>query len=155
MNNCSSSAFRFTAQPLVETIFDRGMATCFAYGQTGSGKTHVSSVIVTCVCAGALSFNRCLVFQTMGGDFSGKNQDCSKGIYALAGQHHSFLCSHGCLFQLRELKSFFSVLCAARDVFLMLNKPHYKKLDLQVFATFFEIYSGKARVSTQTLVRCH
>lgn len=26
----------------------------------------------------------------------------------------------------------------------MLNKPHYKKLDLQVFATFFEIYSGKA-----------
>uniref|UniRef100_A0A671MYX4 Kinesin-like protein n=1 Tax=Sinocyclocheilus anshuiensis TaxID=1608454 RepID=A0A671MYX4_9TELE len=52
---------------------------------------------------------------TMGGDFSGKNQDCSKGIYALA----------------------------ARDVFLMLKKPNYKKLDLQVYATFFEIYSGK------------
>ncbi|XP_061116679.1 kinesin-like protein KIF2A isoform X3 [Conger conger] len=84
--------YRFTARPLVETIFERGMATCFAYGQTGSGKTH-----------------------TMGGDFSGKNQDCSKGIYALA----------------------------ARDVFLMLKKPHYKKLDLQVYATFFEIYSGK------------
>lgn len=33
----------------------------------------------------------------------------------------------------------------------MLNKPHYKKLDLQVFATFFEIYSGKASVSTQRL----
>uniref|UniRef100_A0A665W8S4 Kinesin-like protein n=1 Tax=Echeneis naucrates TaxID=173247 RepID=A0A665W8S4_ECHNA len=48
-------------------------------------------------------------------DFSGKNQDCSKGIYALA----------------------------ARDVFLMLKKPNYKKLDLQVYATFFEIYSGK------------
>uniref|UniRef100_A0A452EHB3 Kinesin-like protein n=1 Tax=Capra hircus TaxID=9925 RepID=A0A452EHB3_CAPHI len=58
--------YRFTARPLVETIFERGMATCFAYGQTGSGKTH-----------------------TMGGDFSGKNQDCSKGIYALAG--NSFL----------------------------------------------------------------
>ncbi|XP_041108135.1 kinesin-like protein KIF2A isoform X5 [Polyodon spathula] len=84
--------YRFTAHPLVETIFERGMATCFAYGQTGSGKTH-----------------------TMGGDFSGKNQDCSKGIYALA----------------------------ARDVFLMLKKPNYKKLDLQVYATFFEIYSGK------------
>ncbi|XP_008577807.1 PREDICTED: kinesin-like protein KIF2A, partial [Galeopterus variegatus] len=83
---------RFTARPLVETIFERGMATCFAYGQTGSGKTH-----------------------TMGGDFSGKNQDCSKGIYALA----------------------------ARDVFLMLKKPNYKKLELQVYATFFEIYSGK------------
>ncbi|XP_058492641.1 kinesin-like protein KIF2A isoform X4 [Solea solea] len=84
--------YRFTARPLVETIFERGMATCFAYGQTGSGKTH-----------------------TMGGDFSGKNQDCSKGIYALA----------------------------ARDVFLMLKKPSYKKLDLQVYSTFFEIYSGK------------
>ncbi|KAL0979282.1 hypothetical protein UPYG_G00183160 [Umbra pygmaea] len=84
--------YRFTARPLVETIFDRGMATCFAYGQTGSGKTH-----------------------TMGGDFSGKNQDCSKGIYALA----------------------------ARDVFVMLKKPCYKKLDLQVYSTFFEIYSGK------------
>lgn len=33
---------------------------------------------------------------------------------------------------------------AARDVFLMLKKPNYKKLDLQVYATFFEIYSGKA-----------
>ncbi|XP_054373734.1 kinesin-like protein KIF2A isoform X10 [Molothrus ater] len=84
--------YRFTARPLVETIFERGMATCFAYGQTGSGKTH-----------------------TMGGDFSAKNQDCSKGIYALA----------------------------ARDVFLMLKKPNYNKLELQVYATFFEIYSGK------------
>ncbi|XP_046717554.1 kinesin-like protein KIF2A isoform X1 [Silurus meridionalis] len=84
--------YSFTARPLVETIFERGMATCFAYGQTGSGKTH-----------------------TMGGDFSGKNQDCSKGIYALA----------------------------ARDVFLMLKKPNYIKLDLQIYATFFEIYSGK------------
>uniref|UniRef100_A0A3P9KZU2 Kinesin-like protein n=1 Tax=Oryzias latipes TaxID=8090 RepID=A0A3P9KZU2_ORYLA len=91
-NSTNEMVYRFTAQPLVETIFERGMATCFAYGQTGSGKTH-----------------------TMGGDFSGKNQDCSKGIYALS----------------------------ARDVFLMLKKPVYKKLDLQVFATFFEIYSGK------------
>ncbi|KAM7368642.1 hypothetical protein PAMP_012959 [Pampus punctatissimus] len=94
-NSTNEMVYRFTAQPLVETIFERGMATCFAYGQTGSGKTH-----------------------TMGGDFSGKNQDCSKGIYALS----------------------------ARDVFLMLKKPNYKKLDLQVFATFFEIYSGKASV---------
>jgi len=49
--------YRYTAKPLVETIFNQGMATCFAYGQTGSGKTH-----------------------TMGGDFSGKTQ----GIYGLA-----------------------------------------------------------------------
>uniref|UniRef100_A0A8C7FB76 Kinesin-like protein n=1 Tax=Oncorhynchus kisutch TaxID=8019 RepID=A0A8C7FB76_ONCKI len=92
--------YRFTARPLVETIFERGMATCFAYGQTGSGKTH-----------------------TMGGDFSGKNQDCSKGVYALA----------------------------ARDVFLMLKKPNYKKLDLNVFATFFEIYSGKDVLTLRVL----
>uniref|UniRef100_A0A3P8UDR5 Kinesin-like protein n=2 Tax=Cynoglossus semilaevis TaxID=244447 RepID=A0A3P8UDR5_CYNSE len=84
--------YRFSARPLVETVFERGMATCFAYGQTGSGKTH-----------------------TMGGDFSGKTQDCSKGIYALAAQ----------------------------DVFLMLKKSSYKSLDLQVYATFFEIYIGK------------
>ncbi|CAB1322072.1 unnamed protein product [Coregonus sp. 'balchen'] len=83
--------YRFTARPLVETIFERGMATCFAYGQTGSGKTH-----------------------TMGGDFSGKNQDCSKGIYALA----------------------------ARDVFVMLKKPCYKKLELQVF----DLLNGKAKL---------
>ncbi|XP_051850223.1 kinesin-like protein KIF2B [Antechinus flavipes] len=84
--------YRFTAQPLVENIFHKGMATCFAYGQTGSGKTH-----------------------TMGGDISGRNQDCSKGIYALV----------------------------AEDVFLMLKKPTYEKLDLKVYGTFFEIYGGK------------
>lgn len=33
----------------------------------------------------------------------------------------------------------------------MINKPHYKKLDLQVFATFFEIYSGKASVLNRML----
>ncbi|CAN9506517.1 unnamed protein product [Ophioblennius macclurei] len=91
-NSTNEMVYRFTAQPLVETIFEGGMATCFAYGQTGSGKTH-----------------------TMGGDFFGKNQDCSKGIYALSAQ----------------------------DVFLMLEMPCYKTLDLQVFATFFEIYSEK------------
>lgn len=35
--------FRYTAKPLVDCIFENGMATCFAYGQTGSGKTHVCS----------------------------------------------------------------------------------------------------------------
>ncbi|CAI2738402.1 unnamed protein product, partial [Dicrocoelium dendriticum] len=54
--------YRYTAQPLVESIFERGMATCFAYGQTGSGKTH-----------------------TMGGEFhSPGQQDSTTGIYALA-----------------------------------------------------------------------
>jgi kinesin family protein 2/24 len=76
----------------VQTIFEGGMATCFAYGQTGSGKTH-----------------------TMGGDFSGKTQDCTKGIYALA----------------------------TKDVFKFLRTPKYKQQDLSVYASFFEIYSGK------------
>lgn len=89
-------------------------------------------------------------FQTMGGDFSGKNQDCAKGIYALAG---SYLCwviilflEWWCYLPSLILSLVFSP-CAARDVFLMLKKPNYKKLDLQVFATFFEIYSGKVSVS--------
>ncbi|XP_062072745.1 kinesin-like protein KIF2B [Lepus europaeus] len=84
--------YQFTAQPLVESIFRKGMATCFAYGQTGSGKTH-----------------------TMGGAFSGRAQDCSKGIYALVAQ----------------------------DVFLLLKNSTYEKLDLKVYGTFFEIYGGK------------
>lgn len=41
-----ASLHRCTAQPLVRSIFEQGMATCFAYGQTGSGKTHVSFINV-------------------------------------------------------------------------------------------------------------
>lgn len=63
-DSCSNEVvYKFTAKPLVQTIFDGGMATCFAYGQTGSGKTH-----------------------TMGGDFNGKTQDCKKGIYAMVAK---------------------------------------------------------------------
>lgn len=40
---------------------------------------------------------------------------------------------------------YFVNIFTARDVFLMLKKPNYKKLELQVYATFFEIYSGKVR----------
>ncbi|CAB07264.1 Kinesin-like protein [Caenorhabditis elegans] len=84
--------YRFTAAPLVKTVFDNGTATCFAYGQTGSGKTH-----------------------TMGGDFSGKKQNASMGIYALT----------------------------ARDVFRMLEQPQYRRKDLSVHCAFFEIYGTK------------
>ncbi|KAB0793212.1 hypothetical protein PPYR_12872 [Photinus pyralis] len=52
--------YRFTAQPLIRTVFEGGRATCFAYGQTGSGKTH-----------------------TMGGEFKGKTQNFASGIYGL------------------------------------------------------------------------
>ncbi|XP_026464024.1 kinesin-like protein Klp10A [Ctenocephalides felis] len=62
--SCSNEiVYKYTAKPLVKTIFEGGMATCFAYGQTGSGKTH-----------------------TMGGDFNGRTQDCKKGIYAMAAK---------------------------------------------------------------------
>lgn len=91
-NSTNEIVYKYTAKPLVNTIFEGGMATCFAYGQTGSGKTH-----------------------TMGGNFTGKTQDCSKGIYALV----------------------------ARDVFKMLRSPKFKNENLLVYASFFEIYSGK------------
>ncbi|VDP08575.1 unnamed protein product [Soboliphyme baturini] len=55
--------YRFTAQPLVKTIFEKGIATCFAYGQTGSGKTH-----------------------TMGGNFTGRSQNVADGIYAMTAK---------------------------------------------------------------------
>lgn len=84
--------YRYTAKPLVDTIFNQGMATCFAYGQTGSGKTH-----------------------TMGGTFSGKQQDCTKGIYALA----------------------------ATDVFKLNKSTKHKNKDLLISASYFEIYGSK------------
>ncbi|XP_037643018.1 kinesin-like protein KIF2C isoform X1 [Sebastes umbrosus] len=84
--------YKFTAKPLVQSIFEGGMATCFAYGQTGSGKTH-----------------------TMGGDFTGRQQNSAKGIYALA----------------------------AHDVFTYLNHRRFAHLDLSPYVSFFEIYNGK------------
>ncbi|KAG7525912.1 hypothetical protein JOB18_033788 [Solea senegalensis] len=84
--------YKFTAKPLVQSVFDGCMATCFAYGQTGSGKTH-----------------------TMGGDFTGKQQNSAKGIYALA----------------------------AHDVFTYLDHRRYSNLDLSAYVSFFEIYNGK------------
>lgn len=81
--------YKFTAQPLIKTIFEGGMATCFAYGQTGSGKTH-----------------------TMGGEFKGKQQNFNSGIYGLV----------------------------ARDVFQLLSTPNYRKMNLMVSSSFFEIY---------------
>ncbi|VDD96107.1 unnamed protein product [Enterobius vermicularis] len=104
-NASNEMVYRFTAQPLVKTVFEKGFATCFAYGQTGSGKTH-----------------------TMGGTFSGKAQDCSKGIYALT----------------------------ARDVFKMLNKE-YRKERLDVYCSFFEIYGGKVfdLLDNKTMLRVY
>ncbi|XP_037538193.1 kinesin-like protein KIF2C [Nematolebias whitei] len=62
-NSTNELVYKFSAQPLVKSIFEGGMATCFAYGQTGSGKTH-----------------------TMGGGFTGRHQNSATGIYAFAAQ---------------------------------------------------------------------
>ncbi|XP_056640245.1 kinesin-like protein Klp10A [Diorhabda sublineata] len=59
----NSMVYKFTAMPLIKTIFEGGFATCFAYGQTGSGKTH-----------------------TMGGEFNGRMQNFKNGIYGLVAQ---------------------------------------------------------------------
>lgn len=61
---------------------------------------------------------------TMGGDFQGKNQDCAKGIYAMV----------------------------AKDVFIYTKNPKYRNLNLQISASFFEIYGGK--VSLGFVVFC-
>lgn len=65
----NETVYQFTAKPLVPTIFEGGMATCFAYGQTGSGKTH-----------------------TMGGEFRGKHQNFESGVYGLVAAE-VFRCS--------------------------------------------------------------
>ncbi|KRF97808.1 uncharacterized protein Dwil_GK19553, isoform B [Drosophila willistoni] len=90
---CSNKlVYDHTARPLIRTMFEGGNATCFAYGQTGSGKTH-----------------------TMGGEFLGKVQDCSTGIYAMA----------------------------AKDVFIEMAKPEYRKMNTEITCSFFEIYGTK------------
>ncbi|KAM7089290.1 LOW QUALITY PROTEIN: kinesin-like protein KIF2B [Ciconia maguari] len=61
-NDCATNelVYRHTTQPLVETIFQGSMATCFACGQRGSGKTH-----------------------TVRGSVSIKNSEASKGFYVM------------------------------------------------------------------------
>lgn len=51
----------------------------------------------------------------MGGNFSGKTQDCATGIYAMA----------------------------TKDVFALLRSSKYRPFNLTISASFFEIYSGK------------
>lgn len=77
----------------------------------------------------------------MGGDFSGKNQDSSKGIYALASKQWI---KNGWKYNVSvtQLLSFL-FFPSAQDVFSLLEQPRYKDLNLKVFVSFFEIYSGK------------
>ena len=88
---------------MIEAVFEGAMATCFAYGQTGSGKTH-----------------------TMGGEFSGKNQNCRTGIYALSSAEVGFLI-FSCGYLLRSTKSFFSVSINSEDILNLDLKSHFLK----------------------------
>ena len=38
-NNTTEDIFKYTIQPAIDLVFNKGTITCFAYGQTGSGKT--------------------------------------------------------------------------------------------------------------------
>lgn len=61
----------------------------------------------------------------MGGDFQGKNQDTAKGVYAMV----------------------------AKDVFTYVKSPKFRNLNLQISASFFEIYGGKVNtISSLVLV---
>lgn len=91
-----SSAPRFTAQPLVETIFERGMATCFAYGQTGSGKTHVSAVTLSCSdfmrLVPSFCCNSCLFFRQWEGTFQERTRTAPKeSMHCLVSFSHTAL----------------------------------------------------------------
>ena len=90
--------YEYTAKPMIEAVFEGAMATCFAYGQTGSGKTH-----------------------TMGGEFSGKNQNCRTGIYALSSAEVGFP-----IF-IRFSKNIFSVSINSKDIPSLDLKSHFLK----------------------------
>ena len=69
--------YHFTAQPLVQSLFQGNNPMVFAYGQTGSGKFNI-----------IINRNKFYFFllgktYTMGGDLSQRDVDFSKGIYAL------------------------------------------------------------------------
>lgn len=98
------NALQASAGPPVDTTLGRGWPLlCFR--ADWSGQTHA-----------------------VGGDFSGKNQDCSKGVQALA----------------------------ARDISLVLKKPSCKKFELPVYASFREVYTGMGSdlLNRRTKLRC-
>lgn len=88
---------------MIEAVFEGAMATCFAYGQTGSGKTH-----------------------TMGGEFSGKNQNCRTGIYALSSAEVGFQFFLVSIY-FDPLKAFLSVSINSEDILNLDLKSHFLK----------------------------
>jgi kinesin family protein 2/24 len=109
--------YRYTAKPLLESIFEGGVATCFAYGQTGSGKTY-----------------------TMLG---GKTKASKKGICAMAAEDvFNFLKTYTGL-QLVVSASFFEIYCG--EVFdLLANRAKLRiredhKLEVQIVGLTEEV----------------
>jgi hypothetical protein len=101
---CNNSlVYKYTAKPLVQNIFEGGMATCFAYGQTGSGKTH-----------------------TMGGN---TKKGYEKGIYAMTAEDVFMFLKSSNYKDLHLVVSarYFEIYCG--EVFDLL----VKKAKLQVF----------------------
>ena len=105
-----------------------------------TGRSHLCLVTCMYVCV-----------QTMGGDFTaGKSQDTRKGIYALAGIVYInlgmiwFIPCMNVNDSLKTIKT--TSVSSAQDVFHQLQKQTYRHLNLEVHASFFEIYSGKVQI---------
>jgi kinesin family protein 2/24 len=60
---CNDLVYKHTAEPIVQSIFEGWMATCFSYGQTEIDMNY-----------------------TMDSDFQGRTGNCQKGIYAMAAE---------------------------------------------------------------------
>ena len=86
----------------------------------------------------------------MGGSFNGKEQDSTRGIYALAGQYtvlvlhpvYSCVTFSILLSPLLCYIQYILVLLLAADVF-RLNRVSYSGMGLVVSASYFEIYCSK------------
>ncbi|XP_017096462.2 kinesin-like protein Klp59C [Drosophila bipectinata] len=104
----NSTVYQNTARPLVQHVFDGGMATCFAYGQTGSGKTH-----------------------TMGGKFNKKQQNTSDGIYAMAAKDFFTMIATPpyAALQLKVSCSFYEIYGSKVRDLLMPGKPILRVLE--------------------------
>ena len=67
----------------------------------------------------------------------GKEQDATKGVYAQAG---TFTLP---IYIQNEPGSNTFVFSTAADVFKLLEQPEHSKKELEVYASYFEIYLGK------------
>lgn len=130
---------RFAAKPLVQSIFEGGMATCFAYGQTGSGKTHVSVLPIGEREKVVLWLDSFSARADHGRRFLGEAAELLQGNLRLSR------------WGLRDNKSqahfmpvdFPGTFLLAQDVFAYLGQRRYANLDLSAYVSFFEIYNGK------------